>query len=111
MRSLLAARDDASLRGGGQGGVARLSAATVATSAEAAPDVNRDEERQARVEVVKPERDDRNYRHLVLPNGLEVMLVSDPQTETAAASMFIRVGHMQDPPELAGMAHFHEHSE
>lgn len=78
----------------------RLSAVT--TQAES--DVNQ-------IEVVKPDRDDRRYRHIVLPNGLEVVLISDPQTETAAGSMFIRAGHMQDPPELAGMAHFHEHSE
>lgn len=63
------------------------------------------------VEIVKPERDERSYRYLVLPNGLAVVVVSDPLTETAAASMLIRCGHMQDPEELAGMAHFHEHSE
>lgn len=61
--------------------------------------------------IVKPDRDEREYRYLVLPNGLSVVLVSDTHTETAAASMFIRCGHMQDPPELPGMAHFHEHSE
>lgn len=63
------------------------------------------------VEIIKPELDERMYRYIELPNGLGVMLVSDSRTETAAASMFIRVGHMQDPHELAGMAHFHEHSE
>ena len=61
--------------------------------------------------IVKPDRDERAYRYLVLPNGLAVVLVSDSHTETAAASMFIRCGHMQDPAELPGMAHFHEHSE
>lgn len=61
--------------------------------------------------IVKPDRDEREYRYLVLPNGLAVVLVSDSHTETAAASMFIRCGHMQDPAELPGMAHFHEHSE
>lgn len=63
------------------------------------------------VEIIKPELDERMYRYITLPNGLGVMLVSDSRTEAAAASMFIRVGHMQDPNELAGMAHFHEHSE
>lgn len=62
------------------------------------------------VEIIKPERDDRSYRYLGLPNGLNAVVVSDPHTEMAASSMFIRVGHMQDPEELAGMAHFHEHS-
>ncbi|CAM9771028.1 unnamed protein product, partial [Hapterophycus canaliculatus] len=61
------------------------------------------------VSIVKPDLDERSYRHLVLPNGLEAVLVSDPHTEQAAASMFIRAGHMQDPSDLAGMAHFHEH--
>ncbi|CAM9829745.1 unnamed protein product, partial [Ectocarpus sp. 4 AP-2014] len=61
------------------------------------------------ITIIKPDRDTRQYRYLVLPNELEVVLVSDPYTEQAAASMFIRAGHMQDPPELAGMAHFHEH--
>ena len=63
------------------------------------------------VEISKPDLDERLYRYLTLPNGLGVMLVSDLRTESAAASMFIRAGHMQDPDELAGMAHFHEHSE
>lgn len=63
------------------------------------------------VDIVKPERDDRSYRYLELPNQLAVVIISDRHTETAAASMFIRVGHMQDPEELPGMAHFHEHSE
>ncbi|CAM9473320.1 unnamed protein product, partial [Discosporangium mesarthrocarpum] len=61
------------------------------------------------VQIVKSARDERSYRHMVLSNGLEVVVVSDPTTETAAASMHINAGHMQDPDELAGMAHFHEH--
>eukprot|EP00903_Cladosiphon_okamuranus_P005475 g5460.t1 len=61
------------------------------------------------VSIIKPDRDVRSYRYLTLPNGLEVVLVNDPFTEQAAASMFIRAGHMQDPAQLAGLAHFHEH--
>lgn len=89
----------AALRGGGGGsrGAAscsniRLSSAvesSEATAAVAAPEDG--------VEVIKPERDERSYRYLTLPNGLAVMLVSDSDTEKAAASMFIRVGHMQVP--------------
>lgn len=65
---------------------------------------------QTGVEIIKPERDDRDYRYIKLPNGLSAVVISDSHTETSAASMWIRVGHMQDPEELAGMAHFHEHS-
>lgn len=83
-----------------------LLSSSTAAAAVAPPEVHPDG-----VTIIKPDRDTRQYRYLVLPNGLEVVLVSDPYTEQAAASMFIRAGHMQDPPELAGMAHFHEHSE
>lgn len=99
------------LRGGGdpKTSVSALTAATTAAAVDsigAAPGTG-----EEGVEIVKPERDERSYRYLVLPNGLAVVVVSDSYTETAAASMFIRCGHMQDPDELAGMAHFHEHSE
>ena len=39
----------------------------------------------------------------------QVLLASDPTTDMASASMNIHVGHFQDPEELAGLAHFHEH--
>lgn len=110
------------LRGGGDGGgdgsrrmksaintplLRSSSTAAAAATATATATAEAD----AAVEIIKPDRDQRSYRYLVLPNGLAVVLVSDPHTEQAAASMFIRAGHMQDPTELAGMAHFHEHSE
>lgn len=103
----------AALRGGGGRGT--LSGA--ATAAAAAANSNRLSSTAAAVpaetadvSIIKPDRDVRSYRYLTLPNGLEVVLVNDPFTEQAAASMFIRAGHMQDPAQLAGLAHFHEHS-
>ena len=105
----------AALRGGGGrgafGGAAAAAATSVSTrlssTAAAAPAETLAED----VSIIKPDRDVRSYRYLTLPNGLEVVLVNDPFTEQAAASMFIRAGHMQDPAQLAGLAHFHEHSE
>lgn len=113
----------AALRGGGDGrgdGISRRMKSVIDTrlrrssstvAAAAAATATATAEADAAVEIIKPDRDVRSYRYLVLPNGLAVVLVSDPYTERAAASMFIRAGHMQDPSELAGMAHFHEHSE
>ena len=46
---------------------------------------------------------------LFLENGLKVILVSDPTTDKAAAAMDVNVGHMSDPWELPGLAHFLEH--
>ena len=40
---------------------------------------------------------------------LQVLLVSDPSTDKAAAAMDVHIGHMSDPPNLPGLAHFCEH--
>jgi secreted Zn-dependent insulinase-like peptidase len=53
--------------------------------------------------------DDRDYRVLTLENGLQALLVSDPEADKAAASMNVRVGSAQDPDDLQGLAHFLEH--
>lgn len=98
----------AALRGGGIGsGRATTRLMSTAVAASVPESAAADDE----IVIIKPDRDVRSYRYLTLPNGLEVVVVNDPFTEQAAASMFIRAGHMQDPPELAGLAHFHEHSE
>ena len=38
-----------------------------------------------------------------------MLLVSDPSTDKAAAAMDVHIGHMSDPPNLPGLAHFCEH--
>ncbi|MGS2719775.1 insulinase family protein [Paraglaciecola aestuariivivens] len=55
------------------------------------------------------ENDDRDYASLQLPNGLEILLVSDPSAEKSAASLSVGVGALQDPNTQAGMAHYFEH--
>ncbi|MFQ3786692.1 insulinase family protein [Halomonas sp. A29] len=63
-------------------------------------------------EVVLPHvspHDTRDYRVLLLDNGLTALLVSDPEADRAAASMNVGVGSAQDPDDLAGLAHFLEH--
>ena len=40
---------------------------------------------------------------------LQVLLVSDPSTDKAAAAMDVHIGHMSDPSNLPGLAHFCEH--
>lgn len=53
--------------------------------------------------------DSRQYRHLVLPNGLRVLLIEDAQSDIASASMNVFVGSGADPQERQGLAHFLEH--
>uniref|UniRef100_A0A1D1YFR5 Zinc-metallopeptidase, peroxisomal n=1 Tax=Anthurium amnicola TaxID=1678845 RepID=A0A1D1YFR5_9ARAE len=61
------------------------------------------------VEIVKARTDKRDYRRIVLSNSLEVLLISDPDTDKAAASMNVAVGSFSDPDGLEGLAHFLEH--
>ncbi|KAF8049490.1 hypothetical protein N665_2199s0001 [Sinapis alba] len=60
-------------------------------------------------EILKPRTDNREYRRIVLKNSLEVLLISDPETDKCAASMNVSVGSFSDPEGLDGLAHFLEH--
>ncbi|XP_059646301.1 insulin-degrading enzyme-like 1, peroxisomal [Cornus florida] len=60
-------------------------------------------------ETVKPRNDNREYRRIVLKNSLEVLLISDPDTDKSAAAMDVGVGSFSDPEGLEGLAHFLEH--
>lgn len=61
------------------------------------------------VEIIKPRNDKREYRRIVLPNNLVVLLISDAETDKCSASMDVRVGSFSDPQGLEGLAHFLEH--
>ncbi|RVX09711.1 Insulin-degrading enzyme-like 1, peroxisomal [Vitis vinifera] len=61
---------------------------------------------EAAVEIVKPRTDTREYRRIVLRNSLEALLISDPDTDKAAASMSVSVGSFSDPEGFPGLAHF-----
>ncbi|XWW97607.1 hypothetical protein V2A60_005592 [Cordyceps javanica] len=57
----------------------------------------------------KPSLDDRQYRVIRLDNGLEALLVHDPETDKASASLDVDVGSFSDEPGMPGMAHAVEH--
>lgn len=61
------------------------------------------------VEILKPRSDRRDYKRLVLHNSLQVLLISDPETDKCGACMSVGVGYFSDPPGLEGLAHFLEH--
>ncbi|TPX70225.1 hypothetical protein SpCBS45565_g01950 [Spizellomyces sp. 'palustris'] len=59
--------------------------------------------------IVKPDQDDRGYRMLTLGNNLQALLISDPHTDKSSAALDVHVGHLCDPDDVAGLAHFCEH--
>ena len=60
-------------------------------------------------EVLASPNDKRAYKTLLLPNKVEVMLVSDPDAQKSAAALSVGVGLLQDPMSQQGMAHYLEH--
>lgn len=60
-------------------------------------------------DLEKPDLDDRSYRVIELPNKLEALLVHDPQTDKASASLNVNVGNFSDAEDMPGMAHAVEH--
>ena len=60
-------------------------------------------------DLEKPDLDDRSYRVIELPNKLEALLVHDPQTDKASASLNVNVGNFSDDDDMPGMAHAVEH--
>ncbi len=60
-------------------------------------------------DFIKSLPDKRSYRAITLSNQLTVLLVSDLVTDVEAAAVHVRAGHFDDPPNRAGLAHFHEH--
>ena len=64
---------------------------------------------QVHSDIIKSPNDDRDYRYLVLANGLKVLLVSDPKADKSAASLSVYRGSFDDPLDRPGLAHFLEH--
>lgn len=66
-------------------------------------------EDQSNLSVETPSLKERSMRKLRLENGLEALLISDPQTPSSGAALAISVGSWNDPENRPGMAHFVEH--
>ncbi|MEM6581250.1 MAG: insulinase family protein [Pseudomonadota bacterium] len=63
----------------------------------------------ASLQPVKSPSDEYQYRYLTLPNEMQVLLISDPDTVKAAAALDVNVGSGDNPPDRQGLAHFLEH--
>ncbi|XP_078171077.1 insulin-degrading enzyme-like 1, peroxisomal [Carex rostrata] len=61
------------------------------------------------VQFIRGRSDTREYRRIILPNALQVMLISDAEIDKAAAVMGVSVGAFSDPDGINGLAHFLEH--
>ncbi|GAA5900616.1 uncharacterized protein JCM6883_002901 [Sporobolomyces salmoneus] len=62
-----------------------------------------------RAPIEQSPNDDKLYRLIMLENGLEALIIQDPKADKASAAMDVKVGHLSDPEDLQGLAHFCEH--
>ncbi len=59
--------------------------------------------------LLNPDLAGRKTAKMKLANGLEALLISDPDADQSAAAVSVKAGSWDDPAEYAGMAHFCEH--
>ncbi|KAG0316487.1 Insulinase (Peptidase M16), partial [Dissophora globulifera] len=94
--------------------IARFQSTTMQSSTQQVlPDGYVQNEEGTHAEFLKPIEkslnDDRLYRLIRLHNDLEVLLIQDPSVDKSAAALDVHVGHLSDPNNLQGLAHFLEH--
>ena len=66
-------------------------------------------EDQVNLSIQTPSFAGRETLKLRLHNGLEAILISDPQIDLSSAALVVRTGSWDDPEEHTGTAHFLEH--
>ncbi len=59
--------------------------------------------------LLNPVLNERKFDKIVLKNGLQVYLISDPDVKQSAAGLCVEAGSWNDPKEFPGTAHFLEH--
>jgi len=62
-----------------------------------------------KLEILSPSLKDQKSAKIRLQNGLEALIISDPDTKKSGAVLTVLVGSWSDPKEHPGMAHFLEH--
>ncbi len=58
---------------------------------------------------IQSTNDNRQYQSFILPNQLKVLVISDPETDKAAAALDVNIGSSSDPADRQGLTHFLEH--
>ncbi len=85
-----------------------LSAMTLASSILSADSYTEIQD-TANLPFLSSEMQGRETAKITLENGMQILLVSDPNADQAAAVVAVHTGSWSDPTEYPGMAHFCEH--
>ena len=60
-------------------------------------------------DLEKSKSDTLNYAIKILPNGLKILFISEPDTNKSSASLGVNIGSLVDELDAPGLAHFCEH--
>ena len=60
-------------------------------------------------DLEKSKSDKLNYAIKILPNGLKILFISDPNANKSSASIGVNIGSLIDGLDVPGLAHFCEH--
>ncbi|MBS3904700.1 MAG: insulinase family protein [Simkania sp.] len=66
-------------------------------------------ENEAKVPLLNPSMQKQEIAKILLNNGVEAYIISDPDSKHSAVSVAVQVGSWDDPAEYPGMAHLVEH--
>ena len=66
-------------------------------------------EDQATLKILNPNLAKRETKKIKLNNGLQALIISDPEAVESGAMLSVNVGSFEDPEEYPGLAHFLEH--
>lgn len=66
-------------------------------------------EEKAAIPLLSPSFSAQTTEKILLNNGLKAYLVSDPTLDKSSGIIMVKAGSWEDPPDLPGIAHFHEH--
>lgn len=64
---------------------------------------------KASLPILTPTFAEKQTKKLKLENGLQIYLISDPNTDKSSAAITVKVGSWSDPVDYPGIAHFLEH--
>jgi insulysin len=59
--------------------------------------------------ILVPKYDKRKFKHIVLPNTIEAVLIQDEKAKTGSAAISVASGSNNDPKDLPGLSHLLEH--
>lgn len=59
--------------------------------------------------IILPKTDKRQYKHLILDNKMNIILIHDKDSKSSSCSLTVGVGHLSDSSNFNGTAHFLEH--